>query len=155
MVKAQEPWATQVKPYLAAYGNPELLSLCFVGVDSNSLWSTYEEQNLIIAELWQETIISVSANRHEAVGQVSASVSSALWEQAGPWQKSPATHCLHSHQTTVIVAEGSFCGGNAGKWSFLYVEKINYWDQIYRKMYYCSMRLDKTVRKNGDGSVFL
>lgn len=51
MVKAQEPWATQVKPYLAAYGNPELLSLCFVGVDSNSLWSTYEEQNLIIAEL--------------------------------------------------------------------------------------------------------
>lgn len=101
------------------------------------------------------TIISVSANRHEAVGQVSASVSSALWEQAGPWQKSPATHCLHSHQITVIIAEGSLCGGNAGKWSFLYVEKINYWDQIYRKMYYCSMRLDKIVWKNGDGSVFL
>lgn len=51
MIKAQEPWATQVKPYLAAYGNPKVLSFCFAGVDSNPLWSTYEEQKQIIAEL--------------------------------------------------------------------------------------------------------
>lgn len=51
MVKAQEPRATQVKPYLAACGNPKLLSFFFAGVDSNSLWSTYEEQDLLIAEL--------------------------------------------------------------------------------------------------------
>lgn len=47
----QEPWATQVKPYLAAYGRPKILSFCFAGIDSNSLWSMYEEQNLTIAEL--------------------------------------------------------------------------------------------------------
>lgn len=51
MVKAQEPWATQVKPHLAAYGSPNLLSFCFAGVDSNSLWSTYEERDLLRADL--------------------------------------------------------------------------------------------------------
>lgn len=43
MVKAQEPWATQ--GHISLHMGIQRFSLCFAGVDSNSLWSTYEKQN--------------------------------------------------------------------------------------------------------------
>lgn len=135
------------EPYLAVYGNPKLLSFCFAGVDSNSLWSTYEEQNLIIAELWQEiqSALRVLISRRQWGRPVHL-----CHQLCGSWlapgeSPCPLTACPTTKPLSSLLRESLFVG-DAGKRSFLYDGKISYWGQIYRK---CIVALRDWTRESG------
>ena len=81
------------------------------------------------------TISSVSVNRHEAIGQANASMSSALSEQTGPQVKVPS-HSLPAQPPDCCDRfSGIFpCGGSWWIKLFLSWSAINYWDQVYIKI---------------------
>lgn len=102
------------------------------------------------------TVSSVSANRHEAIGQADAPVSSALSEQTGPRVKVPSHSLPAQPPNRCDHFWGIFARG--GWWRmklFLCWSAINYWDQVCRKKYYCLIRTNESIRKNMGVSVLL
>lgn len=117
-------------------------------------WFKFTVVHIWRAELdnsWAVTgnmISSVSGNRHEAIGQANASMSSALCEQIGPEWKFPVTHCPQSHKITVIISEGPLHLEMLGNETFSMVKCHKLLRPVCRKKYYCFVRLNKSVRKN-------
>lgn len=146
MIKAQEPWATQVKPYLAAYGNPKLLFLFW--------WSWFK---FSVVHIWRAELDNSWVVRGNTTS-FAVLVGTGQWGRQCIRVTSPMEHwpLVNIPSLTACTATKplpsllwDLCGGDAGKWSFLYVEKISYWDQVYSRMYYCSMRPSKSQEKRG------